>query len=214
MTIRAVTFDAAGTLIAPFPSVGAVYAELAQAHGLDRSTIELQAAFGPAFRAVQQRWGVPYGADDEDARRFWIEVITGTFGEPLSYELMMDLYDTFAEAHRWRVLPGAREALVWCRLHNLRTAVVSNFDCRLLPLLKALDLNVDTVVTSTMVGRAKPDPTPLRTAADRLEVALSDVLHVGDSATEDGGMCAALGVRFLLVDGMIPPLESHVKAAS
>ena len=69
MTIRAVTFNAAGTLIAPFPSVGAVYAELAQAHGLDRSTVELQAVFGPAFRVVQQRWGVPYGADDEDARR-------------------------------------------------------------------------------------------------------------------------------------------------
>ena len=197
----------------PFPSVGAVYAEMAHAHGLDRSAGDLDTAFGPAFRAVQQRWGVPYGADDEDARRFWIEVITGTFGEPLSYELMMDLYDTFAEARRWRVLPGAREALAWCRHHGLKTAVVSNFDGRLLVLLKALELSVDTVVTSTMAGRAKPDPAPLRMAVDLLQVSCAEVLHVGDSASEDGGMCAALGVRFLQVDGRIPALEMYVKAA-
>ena len=214
MTIRAVTFDAAGTLIAPFPNVGAVYAEMAQVHGVDCSAEKLQTAFGPAFRSVQQRWGVPYGADEDDARRFWSEVISATFGEPLSDALTRDLYDTFAEARRWRVLPGAREALAWCRQHGLRTAVVSNFDCRLPPLLLAMDLNVDAVITSTMVGRAKPDPAPLRAAATYLQVALSEVLHVGDSATEDGGMCAALGVRFLHVEGTIPPLEFHVDAAS
>ena len=208
MTIRAVTFDAAGTLIAPTPSVGAVYAEVAQAHGVSRSASELDTAFGPAFHAVQQRWGVPYGADDDDARRFWIEVVTATFKEPLSDELCRGLYDTFVEARRWRVLPGAREALAWCRQRGLRTAVVSNFDCRLPSLLKALELTVDTVVTSTMVGRAKPDPAPLRTAAERLRVMLDEVLHVGDSVAEDGGMCEALGVRFLRVKGSIPALET------
>ncbi len=202
--IRAVTFDAAGTLLAPHPSVGAVYAELAAVHGLERSAAELQQAFGPAFSAVQAAWGVPYGADDEDARRFWIEVIRGTFGEPLSYELYMDLYDTFAEARRWRVLPGAREALACCARRGLPTAVVSNFDCRLAPLLAACDLRPTTVVPSTAVGRAKPDPAPLLEACRRLGVASTEVLHLGDSQREDGGMCAASGAHFMHVTQGIP----------
>lgn len=214
MTIRAVTFDAAGTLIAPFPSVGAVYAEVAQAHGLSRQAGDLEAAFGPAFRAVQKRMEVPYGADEDDARHFWIEVITATFGESVTPALSNELFDTFAEARRWSVLPGAREALEWCRQRGLLTAVVSNFDCRLPSLLKALNLTVDTVVTSTMVGRAKPDPAALKTTIERLQVTTTEVLHVGDSVTEDGDMCIALGVRFLQVDGRIPALESHVKAAT
>lgn len=163
-----------------------------------------------AFRAVQQRWGVPYGADDEDARRFWIEVIHGTFGEPLSYELCMDLYDTFAEARRWRVLAGAREALGLCRARGLPTAVVSNFDCRLVPLLDACGLHVDAVVTSTAVGAAKPDPAPLREACRRLGVEPCEVLHIGDSEREDGGLCLATGARFLRVADGIPDLEAHL----
>ena len=183
---------------------------MAQAHGLDRGAVELEASFPRAFRGVQQRWSVPYGADDEDARRFWIEVIHGTFGEPLSYELCMDLYDTFAEARRWRVLPGAREALGFCRMHGLPTAVVSNFDCRLVPLLDACGLRVDAVVPSTAVGAAKPDPAPLREACRRLGVAPHEVLHVGDSEREDGGMCLAAGARFLRVADGIPGLEAHL----
>jgi putative hydrolase of the HAD superfamily len=188
--------------------VGAVYAELAQQHGLDRQAAALDAAFPAAFRGVQQRWGVPYGVDDEDARRFWIEVIHGTFDEPLSYELCMDLYDTFAEAKRWQVLPGACEAFAACAAAGIPTAVVSNFDCRLIPLLAACGLHPNVVVPSTMVGRAKPDPAALLQACRQLGVTPSDVLHFGDSEREDGGMCRAAGARFVLVKGEIPRLES------
>ena len=191
----------------PHPSVGAVYAELAQRHGLDRQASELEAAFPSALRVVQQSWRVPYGADDEDARRFWAEVIQGTFAEPLSYELCMDLYDTFAEARRWRILPGAAAAIAACAARGLQTAVVSNFDCRLPPLLAACGLRPTTVVTSADVGRAKPDPEVMFEACRRLAVAPADVLHLGDSEREDGGMCRASGARFVLVSGAIPSLE-------
>ncbi len=207
MTIRAVTFDAVGTLLAPQPTVGAIYAEVAAAQGVQRDPVALEAAFGPAFRAVQAAWGVPYGADDADARRFWAEVIHRTFAMPLAPALTRRIYDTFATAARWRVLPGAREALALCRRRGLPTAVVSNFDLRLVPLLADCGLAVDTVVPSTAVGRAKPDPAALREACRRLGVEPVVVLHVGDSEREDGGMCRAAGARFLAIDGAIPDLE-------
>ncbi len=199
--IRALTVDAAGTLIVPDPGVGAVYAEVAAACGLVRDPDELERAFPAAFAATRARWGVPYGADDRDALRFWAAVIEATFAEPLPYELVCELYDTFATARRWRVLPGARALFALAARRELPLAVVSNFDCRLEPLLHALELGPwDALVVSTEIGAAKPDPAPLHAACAALRVTPAEVLHLGDSAREDGGMCAAAGARWLEID--------------
>lgn len=206
--IRAVSLDAAGTLIAPHASVGAVYAEVAATFGLEREAAELEAAFMPAFKAVQARWSVPYGADEADARRFWHAVIEATFAEPLPYEIVCELFDTFASARRWRVLPGVRDALALIEECQLPMAVVSNFDGRLPSLLADLSLGPFCgVVTSATVGRAKPDPAPLLMACRWLDVAPAEVLHLGDSEREDGGMCAAVGARWLRCEGGIPLAE-------
>ncbi len=206
--IRAVTFDAAGTLIAPHPSVGAVYAEVATAFGLERDAAELERAFLPAFKAVQSRWGVPYGVDEQDARRFWHAVIDQTFSELLPYEIACELYDTFATAKRWRVLPGVRDALTMIGDCNLPMAVVSNFDNRLRQVLSELYLGpFCTVVTSVSVGRAKPDPLALLTVCRVIDVTPAQVLHLGDSEREDGGMCQAAGARWLRCEGGIPLAE-------
>lgn len=196
--IRAITLDAAGTLIVPHPSVGAVYAEVAAAGGLDRDVADLEHAFPTAFATTRERWGVPYGRDEDDARRFWMAVVDATFGEPLPYEIACGLYDTFATGRRWRVLPGVRETLDFLRSAGLPLAVVSNFDGRLLQVLAELDLGpFAAVVTSAQVGRAKPDPAPLLAACALLGVTAADVLHLGDSEREDGGMCDTAGARWL-----------------
>lgn len=201
MAVRALTFDAAGTLIAPHPGVGAVYAEVAARHGFERDADELERAFAPAFKAVLATWPAPYGADEADARRFWDGVIAATFAESLPYELCCDLYDAFAQAARWRVLPGAREALALAARRSIPCAVVSNFDLRLHALVGQLALGpFAAVVTSAQVGRAKPDPAPLLRACDLMGVAPRGVVHVGDSEREDGAMCTATGASWLRVD--------------
>lgn len=201
MIPRLVSFDAVGTLLVPHPSVGAIYAEVAAAYGLDRDPAALEAGFRPAFAAAVAAWRVPYGRDDEDARRFWALVVEGTFAEPLPYEIVCELYDTFASARRWRLIAGAREALALVAARGLPAVVVSNFDARLRPLLADFALGpVAVVVTSAEVGAAKPDPAALRVACARVGVDPAAVLHLGDSAREDGGMCAAVGARWLAVD--------------
>jgi putative hydrolase of the HAD superfamily len=199
--VGALSFDAVGTLFVPHPSVGAIYAEIAQRHGFDCDAAELEAAFPAAFAAVRARWAVPYGADDHDALSFWAQVIEGTFGAPLSFEAVCDLYDTFASGARWRVVAGAREALALGRERGLPLAVVSNYDSRLQPVLDDLGLGpFAAVVPSTAVGKAKPDPAPLLEACRRMGVSPDRVLHLGDSEREDGGLCAATGARWLRVD--------------
>src|SRR5580704_11405987 len=95
-TVQAVTWDLVGTLCLPQPSVGAVYAEVAARHGIERDPAELEAAFPEAFARVRARWATPYGRDEDDARHFWGTVIQETFSEGLPYELILDLYDAFA----------------------------------------------------------------------------------------------------------------------
>jgi len=205
MTIAAVTWDAVGTLVVPHPSVGAIYAELAQRHGISADAGELAARFPEAFRAVRDAWPVPYGRDEKDALRFWAQVIEGTFAESLPFELICDLFDAFARAARWRVLPGVAEALALIHARGLPQAVVSNYDGRLLRLIGELRLGpFVAVVTSASVGQAKPDPGPLFAAARQLQVPPQAILHIGDHPREDGEMCRASGARFLQVgpDGL------------
>jgi putative hydrolase of the HAD superfamily len=207
MSVRAVTWDAVGTLFVPTPSVGSIYAEIAHGHGLEADAAALDAGFPDALRTVRTRWAVPYGADEQDALRFWNEVISATFQQALPFELTCDLYDAFARAKRWRVLPGVREALAWVQQRGLPQAVVSNYDARLLPLIAELQLGpFATVVTSTQVGRAKPDPAALLRACQFLGVAASEVVHVGDHALEDGGMCQRSGADFLSMHAGAVPL--------
>jgi len=200
MTIAAVTWDAVGTLVVPHPSVGAIYAEVAERHGISADGPELNGRFPEAFRAVRDRWPVPYGRDEADALRFWAQVIEGTFAESLPFELVCDLFDAFARAPRWRVLPGVVEALALVAARGLPQAVVSNYDGRLPRLITELRLGpFVTVVTSASVGQAKPDPAALFEACRHLAVPPQAVLHIGDHVREDGEMCRASGARFLQV---------------
>jgi putative hydrolase of the HAD superfamily len=199
--LRLVSFDAHGTLIVPTPSVGDIYAEVGAAYGFERSPAELNGRFLSAFHATQSEWAVPYGGDDDDARAFWIRVVERTFDEPLPNEVAWECFDTFATAARWRVLPGVMESLAAVQARGIPMAVISNFDCRLPPLLAELKLGpFVTVVVSAALGAAKPAPAPMLSACAAVGCVPAEVLHIGDSATEDGGMCAASGAHWLAVE--------------
>ncbi|UTF55149.1 HAD family hydrolase [Natronosalvus rutilus] len=63
----------------------------------------------------------------------------------------------------------------------------------------------DTVVTSVGCGWRKPSPHIFETTARRLEVDITDLIHVGDDPRADGGVDAAGGTSIVLGE---TPLES------
>ena len=54
ITIKAITIDAAGTLIQPWPSVGAVYGEVARNHGIEVQDEAVNERFFEVFGRVQK----------------------------------------------------------------------------------------------------------------------------------------------------------------
>lgn len=124
---------------------------------------------------------------------------TGMESEPPP-ELGQALFSRFAQADLWRVYDDVPAHLETWHRRGLRLAVVSNFDSRLPGLLHSLGLApwLEAVVVSSAVGAAKPDPRPYQQALAQLNLAASEVWHVGDSP-EDGAGAHAAGIRWVKV---------------
>jgi len=67
-SIRAITFDAGGTLLHPHPSVGAIYAEAMQRHGLTLDADMLETAFRRVFKAGRR---APRETINETSEKEW-----------------------------------------------------------------------------------------------------------------------------------------------
>ncbi len=195
--IQAVAFDAGGTLIEPWPSVGHVYADVAARHGVHAPAPEtLNRQFAVAWRAKQ---------NFDYSQPAWVELGRQTFGAQsvsLPDEFFPDVYQCFAEPSVWRVHEDVRPTLEGLSGHGLKLAVISNWDERLRPLLTALNLDsyFDHIIVSCDVGFTKPSPVIFEQAARKLGLSPANVLHVGDSASEDVGGARAAGLQAVLLD--------------
>ncbi len=181
--IEAVTFDVGNTLITSWPSVGHVYAEIAARHGCVDVTPEV---FEARFQAV---W--PGRLHLAETRAGWEQVVDEVFeglvAIPPSRTFFAELYDRFAQADAWRIFDDVRPTLDRLAAKGLRLAVISNWDERLRELLRRLELDApfETIVVSSEIGHAKPQPEIFAEASARLGLPPQRIMHIGDSAEAD-----------------------------
>jgi putative hydrolase of the HAD superfamily len=200
--IRAVTFDVGGTLIEPWPSVGGVYAEIAARHGVAVAAEALDQQFAQAWAA---RKNFHYALSD------WSDLVQQTFSglaqTPVSEKLFDALYRHFATAAPWRIFDDVAPCLRELKRRGLKLGLISNWDDRLRPLLRELQLDhyFDCIVISAEAGSQKPDPKIFQAAATQLGLPPEALLHVGDSASEDVAGARAAGLQtLLLIRGRAP----------
>ena len=193
-SVAAVSFDVGGTLIEPWPSVGAVYARVARQCGAGPvDPAALDARFAAVWRARSPDF--PY------TRKAWAELVSAVFDglDPIgrSPEFFDRLYAHFATAIPWRIFPEVRAVLAALRERGLRLAVVSNWDERLPGLLRSLGLAgaFDVTVVSGELGCHKPAPAIFAEAASRLDVPPIRLLHVGDDPVADVQGARQAGLR-------------------
>jgi len=216
MALRAVTLDAAGTLMTVAEPVGATYARAAARHRLHVSAATAEEGFRRAFSAAPPLAfpGASPTRLGAHERAWWYAVVRQALGDaapgPALDSCFEELYAHYATAAAWRVCPDILGVLADLRAHGLRLAVVSNFDGRLGPLLDGLGLRslLDAVIASAQVGSAKPDPAIFRAALAALDVRGAETLHVGDQPVEDvlGAQGAGLRAALVVGDRSPPPL--------
>ena len=207
--IQAVTFDAGGTLIEPWPSVGHVYAGVAAGHGFkDLSAEVLNRRFAAAWQAR--------GKFDH-TRGEWAEMVDQTFGglvpENAARGFFPELYQRFAEAGAWRVYDDALPALETLKSRGIRLGLISNWDNRLRPLLTQLNLDgrFEVIVVSCEAGFTKPSPEIFQLAARELGVPGGAILHVGDSLEMDLHGASGAGLRAVrILRGAGPGAEDQI----
>lgn len=206
--IKALTFDVGGTLIDPWPSVGHVYAEVAKQHGvLDADPEVLNRRFAEAWRTQ---------TNFDYSRRAWAELVAQTFAASAIHEsdphLFADLYARFAGTEVWRLYDDVVPALETLHTSGLRLGVISNWDERLRPLLRALKLEryFEVIVVSREFGQHKPAPAIFQHALRQLGLPGKAVLHVGDRASEDVEGAKRAGLQVVRIDRSRPRSTDEV----
>jgi putative hydrolase of the HAD superfamily len=196
--VRAVTLDVGGTLIKPSPSVGHIYAEVAQRNGRKKVSADvLNRRFANAWKGLKSF---------NHSREEWAALVDETFGpidgEKPSETFFPEIYDRFAEPDAWHVFEDALPALDSLAARGINLGIVSNWDERLRPLLEKLGLNryFQTVIVSCEVAFTKPSPVIFEQAARMLGEAPEFILHVGDSAAHDVVGARSAGFHSLLLE--------------
>ena len=207
--IRAVFFDAAGTLFEPREPIGRTYSRLARDFGLDAPEDAVAASFRRAFGAAP---GLAFGPGfrPDELRRlereWWRRRVGETFapiGKFPDFEAYFDaLFSYFANPVHWIADLEAAPTLQRLKSDGLKLGVISNFDHRLYRILDGLDLTryFDSITISSEAGYAKPRREIYDAALGRLGVTAREAMHVGDSEHLDFVPAAALGMAAVLVD--------------
>jgi len=205
--IRAILFDAAGTLFFLTKTVGDHYAYVGRQCGLDLDAQELDRAFRIAWQEMPRRSAIE-GSRENDDKGWWRELVGCVFDQvALSLsELDRDnffevAYEHFAEAGVWELYPEVPEVLEQLS-PRFQLAVISNFDGRLRFILQHLGISnyFRYIFISSELGADKPDPEIFRRAITIMHLKADEILHVGDDPERDWKAAAAAGLLVFRLD--------------
>jgi putative hydrolase of the HAD superfamily len=204
--LRVVTFDAAGTLIRLLNPPGRTYAEIARLFGYELDPDRVQ----ESFRITWTTFAPPperASPQPDDDRNWWQELVARTI-EAAGYRItpfddyFAAVYQAFAQPGVWELFPDVQPILAELSRLGLHLGVISNFDRRLYAILASLGVRdaFEHVIISSEIGVRKPAAGIFRAAAQRFNVELNEMLHVGDERDLDFRGARAAGLEALLVD--------------
>lgn len=217
MAIKAVFFDAAGTLIKPVRKVGESYAIVAAKHGVNVAPAALASRFSVAFDGAPPL-AFPNAASstiDSLERAWWKKLVRIVFEpwEPFEkFDAFFDeLFDYFSQAQAWTLFPEVTETLNLLTQRGIGLAVISNFDSRLINILNGLRVSdrFAEIYVSSRIGHAKPDRRIFEIALRAHGLSAANAAHVGDSEENDWRGANAAGLKGLLVDRGQSPLRAE-----
>lgn len=187
--MKAVFFDAAGTLFHLPRGVGWHYARVLKKHGGYLSAEDMDRRFRTLWGAMPP----PHETDGprpDDDRGWWLSLLQRVFSDaPPTFKLdacFPDMWAEFARPGVWELFPETLEVLHALKA-KARLGIVSNFDGRLRSVLSNLGLTdfFEHVVISSEVGADKPSPRIFSAALERFGLKANEVVFAGDDPEAD-----------------------------
>jgi putative hydrolase of the HAD superfamily len=208
--LRAIFFDAVGTLIHPEPSAAAAYWTIGRRFGSRRTQADIATRFAAAFQkqeAIDRQHG--WVTNEEREYQRWKHIVAEVLDdatEPAA--VFTELYEHFKRPSSWRCDAQSAAVLTSLRAEGLAVGLASNFDGRLRGLvreLKPLSVFGDSAGTlllaiSSEVGYRKPAPEFYRALCQSAGCAPAHLLYVGDDLVNDYEGARSAGFNAILFD--------------
>jgi putative hydrolase of the HAD superfamily len=203
---QVIFLDAVGTLFGINGSVGQIYSEIAQQHGVKADAAALNESFFRAFKAAPPMAFPGCPADQIPTLEYlwWRRLGQQTFSSAGVLDQFVDfdsffadLYAHFATDAPWFVYPEVLRVIEQWQQRGVELGVISNFDTRLYRVLDSLQLMdyFQSVTISSEVGAAKPEPLIFAAALRKHRCEPFHAWHVGDSQNDDQKGARAAGLR-------------------
>jgi putative hydrolase of the HAD superfamily len=199
--IRAVFFDAVGTLIHPVPPAAEVYAEVGRRFSSRYTAAEIAPRFRAAFRR-QEAEDQANGWRTNEARelRRWQEIVAEVLddvADPLP--CFEELFEHFARHDAWSIDPQAGTTISALGQRGFRVGIASNYDSRLRRLVAALPAH-DYLLISSEVGWRKPAAEFFAAMSGGAGLQPGQIIHVGDDFDNDYEGARVAGLQAVLLD--------------
>jgi putative hydrolase of the HAD superfamily len=207
--MRAVFFDAVGTLLVPQPPAYVIYAAVADQHGLAITAGKVRERFHLAYEAEEDADRLSGWVTDE-ARELqrWQSIVRSTLaGVSDPNACFQMLFEHFSSPAAWRLTPHVELVLGELEKRGLILGIGSNYDSRLKRVLDgfpALDAVRSRTVISAAIGFRKPAVAFFRQLLRIAGCASKELLFVGDDFTNDYLGARSAGLDAVLI---IPPSE-------
>jgi putative hydrolase of the HAD superfamily len=202
--IRAIFFDAVGTLLHPEPAAPEVYAEVGRRHG-SRIDVDLIATrFRQAFLLEEEcdRRNAWRTSEAREIER-WRHIVAAVLDDIRDAEAcFQELFDHFSRPGSWRCDPDTEAVLRELSGRGYELGMASNYDHRLRTVVAGLPAlaPIGRLVISAEVGWRKPAVGFFNAVCQPAGWSGEQLLYVGDDPANDYDGARAAGVNAVLLD--------------
>jgi putative hydrolase of the HAD superfamily len=211
--VRAVVFDAVGTVIHPEPPAPVLYAEVGRRFGSKRTESEIRTRFIAAF-ARQEAIDYTNGLRTSEAREVerWRRIVDQVFDDLHDTDACFrELFEHFSQPQAWRCDADVVETAAALAERGYALGLASNYDHRLVSVVAGFSVlrGMQHVIISSEVGWRKPAPQFFLALCQALGVPAEEILYVGDDPANDYEGARKAGLRAVLFD----PKGKHLDGA-
>jgi putative hydrolase of the HAD superfamily len=202
--IRAIVFDAVGTLLHPDPSAAKVYTRVGKQFGSRLASMLIAQRFRDAFaaeEAVDRRNG--FRTSETRERERWQQIVRRVLDDvPDAGACFAALYEHFSRPDAWRCEEAAAAVIATLGERGYTLGLASNYDHRLRSVVAGIPAlhPLRHLIISSEVGWRKPAPQFFAAVRAALDLRARQIVYVGDDFANDYEGALAGGLQAVLFD--------------